>query len=130
MAKQAKKNEVKESAGDLGLGTTGDDLQPHKENPLTFTIDDKPEIDYDAKYGDRMPYIGETVHFEPSPDDQVARRGKNTDPVAAMVTKVRSSVCVDLKIIPNFGPMQDRKSVSRRDASPDEYYFDYIEHDL
>ena len=83
----------------------------------------EPEI---REYGDRMPYVGETVLFKPHPKDEVARSNDNDDYIAAIVTRVWSNVCVNLKIIPDHGPMQDRASVTRIDANPSRYHFDYI----
>ncbi len=78
------------------------------------------------EYGDRMPFVGETVLFKSNPQDEIAQSNNNDDYIAAIVTRVWSNVCVNLKIIPDCGPMQDRTSVSRIDANPARYHFDFI----
>ncbi|MED5686593.1 hypothetical protein, partial [Enterobacter hormaechei] len=40
------------------------------------------------------------------------------DPIAAIVTNPWSSITVNLKLIPDHGPMQDRGSVSHKSAMP------------
>lgn len=77
-------------------------------------------------FNERMPKIGETVLFAPNPDDTVARSNGNDYFVAAVVTRVWSSVCVNLKIIPDHGPMQDRGSVSHFSANPANYNFRFM----
>ena len=78
-------------------------------------------------FNERMPKIGETVLFTPNPDDTVAKSNNNDYFVAAIVTRVWSSVCVNLKIIPDHGPMQDRGSVSHFSANPANYNFRFME---
>lgn len=75
---------------------------------------------------ERMPQVGETVIFTSNPDDTVARSNHNDDPIPAIVTRVWSSVCVNLKIIPDHGPMQDRGSVSHVSANPVGYNFRFM----
>lgn len=78
-------------------------------------------------FNERMPKIGETVLFTPNPDDTVAKSNGNDYFIAAIVTRVWSSVCVNLKIIPDHGPMQDRGSVSHFSANPVGYSFRFME---
>ncbi len=88
-------------------------------------------------YNQKQPRIGESILFFPKSDDSVAlSNGKKAgmDPVAAIVTQVWSPIMVNLKVIPDHGPMQDRGSVSHKSAMgaadtyywvfPDEYYED------
>jgi hypothetical protein len=78
-------------------------------------------------YNERMPRIGETVLFTPNPDDTVAKSNHNNEsPIAAIVTRVWSSVCVNLKIIPDCGPMQDRTSVTHASANSAGYHFKFM----
>lgn len=80
-----------------------------------------------STFNNREPKIGETVLFTPNPDDTVARSNHNNDgPIAAIVTRVWSSVCVNLKIIPDCGPMQDRTSVTHKSANSAGYNFQFI----
>jgi hypothetical protein len=71
-------------------------------------------------YNSRLPRVGQSILFFPNPDDSVAlSNGKRSgDPVAAIVTQVWSSVCVNLKVVPDHGPMQDRGSVVHKTANP------------
>ena len=71
----------------------------------------------------RMPKIGESVLFTPNPNDEVAKSNYNTGEVAAIVTRVWSETCVNLKIVPDCGPMQDRTSVVHFSANPAGYHF-------
>lgn len=85
-----------------------------------------PEVMPDEpKFNTRMPKMGETVIFFPNPDDSVARSNGNTI-CPAIVTRPWSSVCVNLKIIPDHGPMQDRGSVSHHSANPAGYHFKFM----
>jgi hypothetical protein len=59
----------------------------------------------------RMPRVGEIVLFTPNPGDTTAKSNYNDSEIAAIVTRVWSHGCVNLKIIPDCGPMQDRTSV-------------------
>jgi hypothetical protein len=74
----------------------------------------------------RMPYIGEMVLFTPNPNDQVAQSNHNKDEIAAIVTRVWSHGCVNLKIIPDCGPMQDRTSVVHQSLNRAGYHFRFI----
>jgi hypothetical protein len=79
-------------------------------------------------YNERMPKIGEPVLFIPNPDDAVAKSNHNDEgPIAAIITRVWSSVCVNIKIIPDHGPMQDRGSVTHASANPAGYHFKFME---
>jgi hypothetical protein len=77
-------------------------------------------------FNERMPKIGETVLFTSNPDDTVAKSNHNDDPIPAIVTRVWSAVCVNLKIIPDHGPMQDRGSVTHHSANPAGYHFKFM----
>lgn len=85
-------------------------------------------IDLPAKiaYNDRMPKVGETILFTPNPDDTVSRSNGNDGPIAAIVTRVWSSICVNLKVVPDHGPMQDRGSVTHKSANPAGYHFQFM----
>lgn len=74
----------------------------------------------------RKPYIGETVLFYPNPGDSVAKSNYNDEPIPAIVTRVWSHGCVNLKIIPDCGPMQDRTSVVHVSLNPAGYHFIYL----
>lgn len=89
-------------------------------------------------YNTRMPQIGQSILFFPNPEDTHAlSNGKRPgDPVAAIVTQVWSSVCVNLKVIPDHASMQDRGSVVHQTANPvggyrwcfpEEYYTESLE---
>jgi hypothetical protein len=78
-----------------------------------------------STFNTRMPKIGEMVIFFPNPDDSVAR-SNNNECCPAIVTRAWSSVCVNLKIIPDHGPMQDRGSVSHHTANPAGYHFKFM----
>jgi hypothetical protein len=71
----------------------------------------------------RTPYIGEIVLFTPNPDDTVARSNHNNGEIPAIITRVWSDVCVNVKIIPDCGAMQDRTSVVHQSANPVGYHF-------
>lgn len=87
-----------------------------------------------TNYNERKPRIGEPILFFANSDDSVAlSNGKRMgDPIAAIVTQSWSPITVNLKIIPDHGPMQDRGSVTHKSAMgegggyywlfPDEYY--------
>lgn len=74
----------------------------------------------------RKPYIGETVLFYPNPGDSVAKSNYNDQPIPAIVTRVWSHSCVNVKIIPDCGPMQDRTSVVHLSLNPAGYHFVYL----
>lgn len=74
------------------------------------------------------PYVGQIVQFMPNSNDDVARSNNNTGYIAAIITRVHSDTMVNLKIIPDHGPMQDRGSVSHKVNNPNAgYHFIYIE---
>lgn len=74
----------------------------------------------------RTPYVGETVLFTPNPGDTVAKSNYNNDDVAAIVTRVWSHGCVNIKLIPDCGPMQDRTSVVHQSLNAAGYHFRFI----
>lgn len=74
------------------------------------------------EYSTRMPKLGEQVIFFPNPDDTVAR-SNNAKVCVAFVTAPWSSIIVNLKIMPDHGPIQDRGSVSHFSANPAGYHF-------
>lgn len=76
------------------------------------------------QFNERMPKLGEVVIFYPNPDDSVSR-SNGVDCCAAIVTRVWSSVCVNIKVIPDHGPMQDRGSVTHHTANPAGYHFKF-----
>lgn len=71
----------------------------------------------------RMPLVGEIVLFTSNPGDEVAKSNYNKDEIAAIVTRVWSETCVNLKIVPDCGPMQDRTSVVHFTSNPAGYHF-------
>lgn len=71
----------------------------------------------------RFPMIGEMVYFKPNPDDTVAKSNYNDGYIPAIVTRVWSYGCINLKIIPDQGPMQDRSSVTHNTLNPAGYHF-------
>lgn len=73
----------------------------------------------------RKPLIGEIVLFQCNPDDTIATSNHNHDVIPAIITRVWSEVCVNLKIIPDCGPMQDRTSVTHQSANPAGYHFQF-----
>lgn len=74
----------------------------------------------------RMPYVGETVLFTPNPGDAPAKSNYNDSEIAAIVTRVWSHGCVNLKIIPDCGAMQDRTSVVHWSLNKAGYHFRFI----
>lgn len=74
----------------------------------------------------RKPYVGETILFTANPDDTVAHSNHNKDEIPAIVTRVWSEMCINCKIIPDCGPMQDRTSVVHQSANPAGYHFRFI----
>lgn len=74
-----------------------------------------------------MPKVGEIVLFTSNPDDAVAQSNNNSGPIPAIVTRAWSEVCVNLKIIPDHGPMQDRGSVTHVTANPAGYNFRFMD---
>lgn len=82
------------------------------------------ETNNKPQFNERMPKVGEIVIFYPNPDDSVSRSNSN-DSCAAIVTRVWSSICVNIKVIPDHGPMQDRGSVTHHTANPAGYHFKF-----
>lgn len=78
-------------------------------------------------FSSRMPMVGEIILFTPNPDDIVSRSNGNDGPIAAIITRVWSSICVNIKVIPDHGPMQDRGSVVHHSANPAGYHFRFLE---
>lgn len=73
----------------------------------------------------RQAKLGEMVVFFPNPDDSVARSNHATE-IPAIVTRVWGPGMVNLKIIPDHGPMQDRGSVAHKSLnSSGSYCFMY-----
>jgi len=72
------------------------------------------------------PYVGQIVQFMPNPTDEVAKSNHNTGYIPAIITRVWSEKTVNLKIIPDHGPMQDRGSVSHISNNPAGYHYIYI----
>lgn len=70
-----------------------------------------------------MPKVGEIVLFTSNPDDAVAHSNHNDGEIPAIVTRVWSAICVNCKIVPDCGPMQDRTSVVHQSANPAGYHF-------
>lgn len=75
-----------------------------------------------SEFSTRMPKLGEIVIFFPNPEDETAR-SNHSEVCAAIVTRPWSSVCVNLKIVPDHGAMQDRGSVTHFSANPAGYHF-------
>jgi len=75
----------------------------------------------------RMPFIGEIVLFYPNPGDAVAKSNYNDQPIPAIITRVWSHGCVNLKIIPDCGAMQDRTSVVHELLNPAGYHFVFLD---
>jgi hypothetical protein len=71
--------------------------------------------------------VGEPVLFTPNPGDTVAFSNSHPGPIAAIVTRVWSSITVNLKIIPDNGPMQDRTSVSHFSANNAGYHWQFMD---
>lgn len=74
----------------------------------------------------RNPYVGEIVLFTPNPGDTVAKSNYNNDDVAAIITRVWGPICVNIKLIPDCGPMQDRTSVIHQSQNPAGYHYRFI----
>jgi hypothetical protein len=77
-------------------------------------------------FSERMPKLGETVIFFPNPDDSAAR-SNGADVCVALITRPWSSVCANIKIVPDHGPMQDRGSVTHFSANPAGYHFMFLD---
>lgn len=76
---------------------------------------------------ERNPYVGEIVLFTPNPGDEVARSNYNKGEIAAIVTRVWSHGCVNIKIIPDCGAMQDRTSVVHQSLNKAGYSFRFLD---
>lgn len=74
-----------------------------------------------------MPYVGEIVLFQSNPDDAIAKSNHHPGPIPAIVTRVWSHGCVNCKIIPDCGAMQDRTSVVHHSLNPAGYHFLFLE---
>lgn len=72
------------------------------------------------------PYVGQVVLFMPTIDDSVGRSNHNDDYIPAIITRIWSPGVVNLKIIPDCGPMQDRTSVSHISFNTGTYHFKFI----
>jgi hypothetical protein len=79
--------------------------------------------------GNRLPYIGESVIFVANPGDEIAKSNHNYDGTAAVVTRIWSYGCVNLKIFPDCGPVQDRTSVVHQSLNTAGYHFRYPNED-
>lgn len=66
----------------------------------------------------KFPKVGDIVLFTPNPGDDTAASNNNPGPVAAIITRVWGPQMVNLKIIPDHGPMQDRSSVGHKSLYP------------
>lgn len=78
----------------------------------------------------RTPRVGEIVLFTANPDDATAHSNHNDDPIPAIITRVWSAICVNMKIIPDCGAMQDRTSVVHRSANPAGYHFTFTDEEI
>ncbi len=74
------------------------------------------------EFSTRTPMLGEIVIFFPNPDDETAR-SNHAKVCVGIVTSPWSSVCVNIKIVPDHGAMQDRGSVTHFSANPAGYHF-------
>lgn len=74
----------------------------------------------------RKPLVGEIILFTSNPDDAIAHSNYNKDEIPAIVTRVWSDICVNCKIIPDCGAMQDRTSVVHYTANPAGYHFRFM----
>lgn len=75
----------------------------------------------------KKPRTGMTVLFFPKSDDSVAKSNSNNGPIASIITQVWSDVCVNLKIMPDCGPIQDRTSVTHKSMNPATYSWCYLD---
>jgi len=73
----------------------------------------------------KQPRVGSIVLFTPNPDDAIAKSNHNHDPIPAIITRIWGPVCVNLKIIPDCGAMQDRTSVVHISQNPAGYNWQY-----
>jgi hypothetical protein len=75
----------------------------------------------------RTPYVGEIILFKSNPDDSIAQSNHHPGPIPAIVTRVWSHGCVNCKIIPDCGPMQDRTSVVHHSLNHAGYHFLFLD---
>ncbi len=73
----------------------------------------------------RSPQVGDTVLFKANPDDSISHSNWNKDRIPAIITRKWSDYCVNIKIIPDCGPMQDRTSVVHQSINAAGYNFIY-----
>lgn len=73
----------------------------------------------------KQPQVGDLVLFKSNPDDSIAKSNNNDNPIPAIITRVWGPVCVNIKIIPDHGPMQDRGSVVHNSQNPAGYHWFY-----
>lgn len=62
----------------------------------------------------RKPLVGDTIWYFPPAEDQIAKSNNNKGIVAAIITRAwgfDATCAVNLKVIPDHGPIQDRGSV-------------------
>lgn len=73
----------------------------------------------------KQPQVGDIVLFTPNPGDDIAKSNYNKEPIAGIITRIWGPVCVNIKIIPDCGAMQDRTSVVHRSQNPAGYNWVY-----
>lgn len=73
----------------------------------------------------RIPQVGEIALYFPNPDDKVAKANSNDDYIPAIITRVWSDTCVNLKIFPDCGSVQDRTSVVHQKHNPAGNHYKY-----
>jgi hypothetical protein len=73
----------------------------------------------------KQPQVGDMVLFVPNPSDDIAKSNFNDAPIAAIITRVWGQFCVNLKIIPDCGAMQDRTSSVHISQNPAGYHWFY-----
>ncbi len=74
----------------------------------------------------QKPYVGQTVLFMSNQDDTVAKSNHNKDYIPAIITRIFSDMVVNIKIIPDCGPMQDRTSVTHISLNSMGYHFKFL----
>jgi hypothetical protein len=79
------------------------------------------------RYNTRTPKVTDIVLFTPNPSDTVALSNSHPGPIAAIITRVWSDITVNLKIIPDNGPMQDRSSVGHFSANNAGYNWQFVD---
>lgn len=73
----------------------------------------------------KQPMVGDIVLFNPKPDDSIAKSNYNNEAIPAIITRVWGPICVNIKIIPDCGAMQDRTSVVHITQNPATYNWFY-----